>query len=148
MSRAERDLMASVFRSGLFLTMIVLIPIALITGLLGPIPGMLAFAAAVPLSGQLGGSVPLGPDLVSALARARADIGRIGRVSGLAALFGFNVLLLIPAPAYAVPFLPVLVMSMFVMGLYTLGMRSPPERLLPDVAAPVLLLVLLTLPDL
>lgn len=147
MSPAERDLMASIFRSGLFLTIIALMPIALITGLLGPVLGMIAFAAAVPLSGQLGGSVPLGPDLGAALARARADIGRIGRVSGLAAFFGFNVLLLIPAPAYAVPFLPVLVMSMFVMGFYTLGMRSPPERLMPDVAAPVLLLILLTLPN-
>lgn len=147
MSPAERDLMASIFRSGLFLTIIALMPIALITGLLGPVLGMIAFAAAVPLSGQLGGSVPLGPDLGAALARARADIGRIGRVSGLAAIFGFNVLLLIPAPAYAVPFLPVLVMSMFVMGFYTLGMRSPPERLMPDVAAPVLLLILLTLPN-
>lgn len=148
MSPAERDLMASVLRSALFLTMIVTIPITLITGVLGPILGMIAFAAAIPLSGLLGGSVPLGQDLGSALDRARDDLSRIGRVSGLAALFGFNVLLLLPGSVYAVPFLPALIMSILVMGLYTLGMRSPPERLLPDVAAPVLLLILITLPDL
>ena len=90
MSPAERDLMASVLRSALFLTMIVTIPITLITGVLGPILGMIAFAAAIPLSGQLGGSVPLGQDLVTEVLRALAWVGAITAVASFLAVRSYR----------------------------------------------------------
>lgn len=144
MSPAEQDLLRSVARSSLLLAAAVTVPVALLAVALGPVIALAGFAAAIPLAAQLGGAVRLGADLEAALGRARSDPARLVRSAVLAAFFGVNVFFAIPDPIDAVPFLSILLMSHFSIALYTLRMRSAPDRFLPDVLAPVLLLAVLT----
>jgi hypothetical protein len=69
MTEQERELLGLFLRSGMILCAITLVPIALITGLLGPVLGLIAFGVAIPLSAHLGGVVPLGATHDAALER-------------------------------------------------------------------------------
>lgn len=142
MRQTEGDLMRSVFRSGLLLAGVLLIPIAVLALVLGPVFALAGFAASIPLCAQLGGAVRLGADLETALARARSDPGPLIRAALLAAFFGINVFYAVPEPV--TPLLAILLSSQFSIALYTLGMRCAPDRFVPDVLAPVLVLSLLT----
>jgi hypothetical protein len=143
-SPAERDLMRSVIRSALLLAAVLTVPVALLALAFGPVLALAGFAAAIPLCAQLGGAVRLGADMEAALARATSDPGLLIRSTLLATFFGINVFYAIPEPIGAVPLLSILLTCQFAIALYTLGMRCAPDRFVPDVLAPVLVLALLS----
>ena len=144
MSPAEGDLLRSVFRSGLLLAGLMIVPVAVVALAFGPVFALAGFTAMIPLCAQLGGAVRLGADLEAALARARSEPSRLIRSAVLAAFFGVNVVYAIPESLLAVPFLSILLTCQFAIALYTLGMRCAPDRFIPDVLAPVLIVALLT----
>jgi hypothetical protein len=142
----EIALFSALIRSALLLTALVTLPIALLSGLIGPLAALAAFWAAIPLCAHLTGVVPLGDTPEEALERSREEFPLIGTVSGLSVLFGLNVLFLVPAPLQAVPFLPILITSLYVMALYVLGVRDgSPDRIAVRVGVPVVLVLMTTI---
>jgi len=144
----ERGLLGLFFRSGIILGTLTLVPIALISGLLGPVMGLIAFGLAIPLSAHLGGAVPLGATLDAAFERVKdpALLRQTVFVSATCVLFGMNVIMLIPAELARIPAVAILIASFYVMGLYLLGARGgPPDRALSRIGAPVAAVILATL---
>jgi hypothetical protein len=148
MTEQERELLGLFLRSGMILCAITLVPIALITGLLGPVLGLIAFGVAIPLSAHLGGVVPLGATHDAALERVKDPdlLRRIGSVSAICVLFGMNVLMLVPAELSRIPAVAILISSYYIMGLYLLGARGgDPDKALSRIGAPVAVVILATL---
>lgn len=149
MTREENELIAVFLRSSLLLAALITVPVALISGVFGPLIGLLAFGAAIPLCAHIGGAVPLGPTSEAALERLRdpAELRLIGKVTALCVLFGLNLLLLIPEGIRQVPVLPILICSFYIMALYLLGARGgPPDRVLSRIGGPVAAVIILTFP--
>jgi O-antigen/teichoic acid export membrane protein len=109
MTKEENELIAVFLRSSLLLAALITVPVALISGVFGPLIGLLAFGAAIPLCAHIGGAVPLGLTSEAALERLRdpAELRLIGMVTALCVLFGLNLLLLIPEGIRQVPVLPI-----------------------------------------
>jgi len=140
MTADEQDDIAALIRSGLFLTGLATVPVSLLMGLFGPVFGLLALAAAIPISAHLGGLVSLGDSPERAWARARAEARLVGQVTGLATLFWFLIVYLIPEQVAQVPILSIMISSLYAMALYVIGMRGPRDEVLSGIGLPVVLI--------
>lgn len=144
MSTSEHNDIAAMIRSSLILTGFVTVPVALLGGLFGPVLGLLALAASIPLSAHLGALVSLGDEPERAWARVRAEARVIGQVTGLAALFWLLIVYLIPEEISRVPILSILISSLYVMALYAIGMRGDRETAMSRIGFPVLLVLVMS----
>lgn len=144
MTADEQDDITALLRSGLILSGLVTVPVALLGGLFGPFLGLFALTASIPLSAHLGALVSLGDEPGRAWARARAEARVIGQVTGLVALFWFLIVYLIPEEISRVPILSILISSFYVMALYAIGMRGDRETVMSRIGVPVLLVLVVS----
>lgn len=140
LSRNEQEDVVALIRSGVILTGVVTVPVGLVTGLFGPVLGLLALAGSIPISAHMGGLVSFGDSPEKAWARARADARVIGQVTGLATLFWFLIVYLIPEEVLQVPILSILISSLYTMTLYVIGMRGPRDEIMSGIGIPVVLI--------
>lgn len=145
MSLIERDIFGAIIRSSLVLSMIIAFPAGGLASLLGPGVGLVVLAAAIPISAQLGGAVPLGENLADVTHQIRSSFERIARSAGLSALLGINVMILTPAAIRDIPFLSLLIMSHFSISFYILGIHSKPERVGPDLVVPIVVISIISM---
>jgi len=144
MTADEQDDIAALIRSGLILTGLATVPVSLLMGLFGPVFGLLALSAAIPISAHLGGLVSLGDSPERAWARARAEARLVGQVTGLSTLFWLLIVSLIPEEISRVPILPIMISSLYAMALYAIGMRGGRDTVMSRIGVPVLLVLVMS----
>lgn len=144
MTADEQDDIAALIRSSLILTGLVTVPVAILGGLFGLLIGLIALAASIPLSAHLGALVSLGDRPDQAWGRARAEARVIGQVTGLAALFWFLIVYLIPEQVAQVPILSIMISSLYAMALYVIGMRGDRGTVMSRIGVPVLLVLVMS----
>jgi hypothetical protein len=142
----DQDLLSRVFRGVGILSLILIIPVAALSLLLGPIMGLLGLMAALPLSAYLSGFMPdaADPEELLDLLKKEPHLHAVSAIT--AVLFALGALTVTPVEMRAIPALAVILVAFFSFTLYLISVLSGSVREIPaQVGAPLMALALASL---
>lgn len=146
MSPEDQELLSRVFRGVGILSLILIVPVAALSLLLGPIMGLLGLMVSLPISAYLSGFMPeaTDPEELLDLLKKEPQLHAVSAITAI--LFSLGALTVTPMEIRAIPALAVILVAFFSFTLYLISVRSGSVREIPvQVGAPLMALALASL---